>query len=117
MPESQWQWHMRRAEAFIDAVKPTRKSEVEAEQITTFPFTMRCAISLPSVSWKNGYASRTVQELLGHADVSTTKIYTRVTHRPYAPPVVGPVNIGKSLRRLGLADRLVTRAWFGSPSP
>ncbi len=36
VPENQRQWYMRRAEAFVEAVKPARMGEVSAEQITAF---------------------------------------------------------------------------------
>jgi integrase len=35
-------------------------------------------VATSSHRWRSGYDIRTVQELLGHADVATTMIYTHV---------------------------------------
>ena len=54
---------------------------MQQAHITKFATLHTLRHSFPTQILRNGYDIRTVQELLGHADVKTTMIYTHVLNR------------------------------------
>ena len=65
-----------------EVYKNTIKKSSEEVGITKKVSTHTLRLSFATHLLENGYDIRTVQELLGHADVLTTIIYTHVLNKP-----------------------------------
>ena len=89
---------VRRHHLHANSISHTLRRAVEASGITRRVTSHVLRHSFATHLLESGTDIRTVQELLGHASLETTQVYTHVMKRPGAGGAVSPLDLGPMLK-------------------